>query len=491
MVIAATLALPLVLALPFPAISKLQVDGDVQAIRFADLDGDGDLDAALTLVRAAGSDLVREVRVFLRGAEGFGAEAAAGFAAGDDVLFADVADLDGDGKAEVLRVDVAGVSVFRLAAAGFAAPERLLEAPSFFRAAASTRLDFAPVARDLDGDGRCDLLLPGREGHLFFRARPDGSLDGPQLLARRSRRGVSHGQNVHFRMTSRLAVPALADWEGDGVPDLLLAFDDQVARVALRPGAPLAPPAPLLDLSALLGAGRVEGVGLAMNSGRFLDVDGDSRCDAVLTDRVARPSLLAGIATRTLLLLSSDLAQAGGPRPRQVIRNDGVTSPPRLCDLDRDGALDLIVTTVRTDLFSKLKESLLDLVHVTFLIYRFDREEERFDEEPVFSSTLSLPVERLLDVGAYGWVTFEADYDGDGRPDFASYGAREGKISVRRGARKGSWFSSAEIAFDEAAFFEAEAVLTGSFFGQDIDGDGRAEIVSLGRDQALILEVGK
>ncbi len=465
---------------------NLRVEGVAQAIRFEDVDGDGDRDALVSVVREAGSDLFRAVAVFRCDRKRFASQPDAILPIATDVLFVDAADLDGDGAVEVLTLDTEGLSASAFRETGFVAPRRIVGVPSFFRATVSASLPFVDVAKDIDFDGREDLLIPARDGYVFFRSTVKREFEGPHRLISESAHGVSRGQNEFFRMTSRLARPTPTDWDGDGVGDLVLAFEKELVRVVLgRSGAPLAPEV-VLDFTGLTESTASSG-GMVTNEGKLLDIDGDRRCDLLFSQRVARPSLMAGAVTRTVLLLAADLTKNTRPKPRQVIRTDGVTSPPRLFDLDRDGSLDLIITTVRTDALSKLKESMLNAVQVTFFVHRFEPERGRFTDEPVFSDSLTMPADRLLDVGAYGWVTFQPDFDGDGRPDFSTYDARRKMLVVRKGYAEDSWFSKSPIAYEQEPFLEAAVELTGSYFGQDIDGDGRAEILSCSGPRVVIV----
>jgi len=483
---------------------RLRVDGEAQAIRFADLDGDLDLDACIAVVKRTGPAPERSLQLFLRSEQGYPELPDAVIPVSDQVFWADLADLaepaesDGSGAARLLLLDPHGLNAVDCTSgrpglsdwadwADRAKP--VVQVESFFRGMRSDRLLFADIARDLDLDGRLDLLLPGREGYVFYRGRPDGGFQPGQLLESAREHGIRKNQSVFFSATSRLPRPTPVDWEGDGVGDLLLAYDRKLTRIRLAAGESPGPAEELLDLARLLDPSGAAGDGLGQTTGRILDIDGRPGCELLLTQRVARPNLMAGVATRTMLYHLEDLDRSGASKPRQVIRTDGVTSPPRLFDLDLDGALDLIVTTVRTDLMTRLRESLLSTAQVTIFVYRFERDERRFGAEPIFSESLAMPADRLLDVGAYGWVTFQADYDGDGRPDFASYDAEQGRLRVRRGTARSSWFRDVPIAYEDDSLFEIEVLLNGPFFGQDLDGDGRAEIISCAGDLALIVEL--
>lgn len=474
-----------------PTIWTLRVPGNVLEIRLADVDGDGDRDALVSVLRDEGVTLRREVHLFPRLSGGYGERAARVLDVPAEVVFLDAADLDGDGAAEILLLDPQGLSRCSLAGEGFSAPQRIVELQSFFRLADRSSVPFVDLAKDVDYDGRLDLLLPARDGYVFYRGQADGAPGQPHAVPAGNGHSIGKGRNIFYRVRSRLARPTPTDWDGDGEGDLVLAFEEQLTRWILgRSGTPRRG-RQTIDLGPLMDAGSGGQGGLAMSSGKLMDVDGDRRCDLLLTRRLARPGLMAGVVTQSFLLLSKDLLHPSGPKPRQAIRTNGVTSPPRLFDLDGDGALDLILTTLRTDLLTKLRESLLEKVQVTFFVYRFDREQQRFGDEPIFSESLAMPAELLLEVGAYGWVTFKADYDGDGRPDLALYDADQEVLSIRRGIEKKGWFSDQPIAFEDDPFRRVRLSLSRPFFGEDIDGDGTWEIVSCRERDVVIVDLAR
>lgn len=473
---------------PAAKVTELAAAGRVADLRFGDVDGDGRADALLTVVSGSGSALQRQIQVHLQGPAGFSRAANGMLTAARDVLFADVADVEGDSALELLTVDTQGVNASSWRGGVLTAPRRLLEIPSFFRAMSTAELAFVAVAKDLDFDGRKDLLIPGRDGYALFRRLESGGFAGPFPIESEPRHGVRYGENAFFRLTARLARPSSADWDGDGVGDLLLAFEQKLLRIVLGPSGAPGPASLLLDLDQLLGATAGEKDGLVLTAGQLRDVDEDGRCDLLLTRKVAKPSLLAGVATRTLLFLSSDLGKGAAPKPRQAIVTEGLASEPRLIDFDRNGALDLVVTAVRTDALTKLKETVLDAVTVTFFIYPFLRDEQRFAAEPMFSDSLALPAERLVGVGADGYLALDGDFDGDGRPDYARYDATKRELVVRRGYEDDGFFSSTPIAFQDEPFARSAIELPGKLRAVDVDADGRAEIVSFGDGKAIIVE---
>ncbi|MBK6939537.1 MAG: VCBS repeat-containing protein [Planctomycetes bacterium] len=470
------------------AAAELVLDGAARAVHFADVDGDGDTDALVVTSREVDGRPERGVHVFLRTESGLSTSAARSVDVPRGVLFMDLADLDGDARVELLLVDPTGLIAVDLESDATDLT-RVLSVESFFRAASSPLLPQLEVARDFDRDGILDVLLPSTAGYAYHRGKRGGEFEAPVAIAADARHGVRSGENVFFRATARLARASAIDWEGDGVGDLVLAFEEKMMRVVLAPGIAPAAATLLLDLTRVLAQEDQDAQGLVQTAATLRDVDRDGACDLLLTRRAARTNLLAGMNTRTLLFLAADLRTNGGVKPRQAIRTEGLSTRPIFADFDRDGADDLVLCMVKADALSKLKEQILDQADVTMLVFPFDRDEHRFASEPIASESLVMPTSALLEFGAAAYVTFTADYDADGRPDFASYDARSKRLTVRRCISEDGLFSSTPIAFDDDPYFETTIDLPGPFDGVDTNGDGKPEIVSCGGARALIVEV--
>lgn len=464
------------------------IPGEARSLHFADVDGDGDLDALLVASREIDGRPRRSVHVFERTESGLPSQPTREIDVPNAALFMDLADLDGDGSTELLLVDQAGLVALGCGA-NAADPERVIAVESFFRSASSPSLPELEVASDFDRDGSVDVLLPSRAGYAYCRGNGKGAFEAAVPIDAATRHGVRSGENVDFRATARLARASAIDWEGDGVGDLVLAFEEKLMRVVLAAGKAPSATALLLDLTNVLAQEDKDAQGLVQTAATLHDIDHDGACDLVLTRRAARTNLLAGMNTRTLLFLAADLNGRDDVKPRQAIRTEGLSTRPIFTDFDRDGADDLVLCTVKADALSKLKEQILDQADVTLLVFPFDRDEQRFASEPIASESLVMPSSALLASGAAAYVTFTADYDGDGRPDFAAYDARAKRLSVRRGIEESGLFSSTPIAFDDDPCFEATVELPGPFHGVDADGDGKPEIVSCGGSRAVIVEV--
>ncbi|MBK8100699.1 MAG: VCBS repeat-containing protein [Planctomycetes bacterium] len=209
----------------------------------ADLDADGDPDllvirgSNLGLIRNPGNRTLPAVTTLVPAFFGLG-----------------VGDLDGDGAADLIFGDVA---TSRLQCWLRASPETA-DVALFQGIRSPVRYDqgeHAPVAGDVDGDGRTDILLPSTVGlvvqHALGFGRWRSTITAP---------AAAPGAIEHYR---------LADLDGDGDLDLVVASGSSV-RVLTNDGSGDFDPAAL----ATEPGGPADGLRLA-------DLDGDENVDLV------------------------------------------------------------------------------------------------------------------------------------------------------------------------------------------------------------------
>lgn len=203
-------------------VASLAPEQPVAAYRCVDLDGDGRSELVLV-----GDDGKLTAWTLEEGK----LRARASLALPDpDACLCAFEDLDGKPGAEVVVAHRGGVIVFALRDDSFGSGQ-VVEKRAAFRLRTG-RPELSPFVRDLNGDGRADLVLPGaRENEVWLRD-PGDPLTFTRALSVPSDAGIVHTSRavgLHQEMASRISVPPLdtADLNGDGRLDLRLEADSR------------------------------------------------------------------------------------------------------------------------------------------------------------------------------------------------------------------------------------------------------------------------
>jgi hypothetical protein len=293
---------------------------DQSSPTFADIDGDGDLDAFV-------GDYTGETRFFAN----TGTAIAPSFAAGSFFPFglAQVAmnsspafaDLDGDGDLDAFVGERGGKTIYfantgTANAPAFAAPNPI--GPTDVGALAS------PAFADLDADGDLDGFVGHFLGNSFFFANT-GTVNAPAFAV---------GTTPSFGLSDvgDEASPAFADIDADGDLD---AFVGQVVNTVVffaNVGTASAP---------AFGTPTGNPFGLALVGGRqrpaFADIDADGDIDAFTGTGGGTTKFFRNTGTATAPAFAASSPNAFG------LADVGANASPAFVDLDGDGDLDAFV----------------------------------------------------------------------------------------------------------------------------------------------------
>jgi hypothetical protein len=185
--------------------------GTPYTIACVDLDGDGKPDVVTATDSGTAISVLRNTSTV--GNITFASHV--DFATGSRPLFVTTADLDADGKQDILVANYGGrsVSVFRnISTAGSFTTNSL--AARFDIATATGGSTQVPSVADMNGDGRPDLIVESQsqDGVMIYPNIGTGALSAG-----------SFGSAIILNAGSNPIINAIADLDGDGKPDLIVA----------------------------------------------------------------------------------------------------------------------------------------------------------------------------------------------------------------------------------------------------------------------------
>ncbi len=479
------------------AASALVLPASPRAVAVGDVDADGTAEIALLLVyprwgsesefkQVEGAMEVtvvpaiqdrRELHVYDVGKDGALEPAANPLTIGREVLAlgADgalgpvLALTDGGPARVIVHADAAGTSTIRV--------QRFAELPTVL-AGADTVFADAVIARDIDGDGSPEAIVPTARG--LTPVRLDGTfMPAIEALDRRVRSGSS--SSLEF------ALPELRDVDRDGTLDLL-AFDARRERARWQRGQGSSFAVPVdWNLETLLAERYQKDSDEADTPwlAGVLDMDGDGTLEAAVATFQDTGDGVGGFL-RTLRALPATIAFHGlgadgkvAAEPERTLQSEGffwVGGLPEsavgpFADLDGDGVAELVTLTARIGVvgLARAAASGVARAEVTPRVYRLGAK----GYEPVPNAVA--PFDFRFDVGGGELTRFASipgDLDGDERADFVI--VDKTKVLVHRG------LAGARFEEDPSITLSLEKPLR-SWFGavfRDIDGDGALDLIA-------------
>ncbi len=358
------------------------------------------------------------------------------------------------GPAHLFLAGPRGVAVHRAGDDGGFGPEPVAQA---LRARLALRTGVpveAPLAQDVDGDGRTDLVVPAAGTLELWSQRPPEPDAGEVRFARAAAVQVpiassrsTDNEALSDELTSAFTIPTLRreDLNGDGRLDLVVHDGQRRAFHLLRAdGAIPREPDVVLDLAIFRdttpGAEIVPGrtlAGLDRALYERVDLDADGIPDHVIAHR------------RKVWVFRGSTA---GPRfetPSSVLKTADDVTALALLDLDADGRADLVLVRIQVPTVATLLRGLVGEweVEITAAAYRAAGERD-FEATPTWRSDLRLRVPAILSIlrdpdailqrfegaGRKLRANIEGDFDGDGHADIALVSEDGARLEVWMGA---------------------------------------------------------
>ena len=353
-----------------------------------------------------------------------------------------VADWDGDGYHEFL-VLVDGKALHRVVLA-----EEVLQlsAPLAEGLDGTPPLGIRPASfvRDLDANGHPDLIVPRADRALIWHGTPEGLVRGPevgglvQLALEAGDR--EDGLLSKYTRTVTLPEPDTADVSGDGTPDLLIRFGDQVRQyLASDQGFPAQPSVEVeLDQfreefdQSKIDLGNLTKLLKYIVVDEWADLNGDGALDLLV--------LSAG----KVRIFLGDASGVSLERSKRPVKLDGNIFYAKVAEISGDGVPDLVLVGVEDLGLADLAISVITSFKMRFDFYVFrGRGDGSFHPRVYKEKTVVLEGGRLLSLiednkeqlaAMRESIVRIADIDGSGTSDDLIMLGADGRLGVWRNA---------------------------------------------------------
>jgi len=366
-------------------------------------------------------------------------------------------------------------------------PEKIATAPKLPFYPDDRRIAVLDAAADVDADGDDELILPTGDGYAIVDVEKKAK-DDEEAAVRIVDTGTKHyltaGAHRFFSLNWHIPRILVADWDGDGIPDLIAGRGRNVLLYLQREDGSFLAERRRVDLLV------PEPWAKESSTFKLADVDGDGRIDLLLTRTPTSVKVMGEFSSEHSLFLNPRIFS---PRteghlltpPADHLRTGGTSINPTLFDFEGDGDLDLLVSSLKIDLGSQIRRD----VSAEYSLFLFDAETKRFKSSSLFDVTRTYPWERLQR-GTTGPVCFfDGDFDGDNLLDLVNI-ADDGHLTILTGETgSGLWATKYDFTEEEdgKALFRAKASVTSDVIIRDLNRDGASDLVAYRGDKVFVI----
>lgn len=296
---------------------------------------------------------------------------------GPDVSFVDVAAIDG--RDRLITYEPGRIRALDLESG--TSPE-LVAVTSSFHPPHEGPIPHVDVTRDVNGDGRDDLVVPAADGFRVFVQTGDGAFADPVTVGPPAELARIYGADGYrFDPWSESRIHEI-DLDGDGRRDLAFWNGDRFEVRRQNQRGLFSSEVETFTTDVTFDSDDLSWLAAGDMRGRVLDaltdVNGDGVADLVIASLRGRRLADRRSAVEVYFgARSPDGGIAFGSSPDTVIGTDGVQLGIQRHDLDRDGQLDMMVTTIGTQLlrgtlFRRFAGFMGGEVHLQLELFRMD-----------------------------------------------------------------------------------------------------------------------
>jgi hypothetical protein len=277
---------------------------------------------------------------------------------------------------------------------------------------------------DLDDDGRDDPVFCGARG---FHT-PAGLVP----LVPHAKLKILH--NEAFSVEYRIPVPVAGNWSGKERELVLLHDDALIAFSGTREIDRIPIPLPTRGKEAAT---------IRRNHVFVRDVDGDRRLDLLVVMARGKTQFMSKFEAAARLFPGGrvyDHEKRGFFRPSSFIKVSGMLMQPSLVDLDADGDLDLVLSTIDISLLAMATGTAPGTYH----LFRYGK--EGYQRRPAWTYRGPVPLSAFTE-NPEPPVRFLPDFDRDGRPEALAVGR---VVRLWEANDKGAFEPGVELELGEA-----------------------------------------
>ena len=413
---------------------NLEVEGEIHNYLTGDFNGDQAIDVAI-IYSPAGDANIRYIGLHMQ-------KGAAGFSSGTDYLITlpptavqvNAADIDKDGRSEIVFIDADGVSVFKLTpTAGIAGPIRLIRLSTLYSFPLFHGIVTDAFIYDLVASPGLEIIVPSPKGYSVFERGDDGNYQilnqlSMPVFCQNAERSFSNFSGLGAAgINIGLASVTAADGNLDGRPDLYFLWDRKVCGY-FQDSTGNFPQTSDFELNLF-----PENIDAFVQS-RLVDYNGDKRPDVACT--FSSGGIIS--AETKIRFYPADLKGRIGPKLDKEISLSDSHCNLILNDYNHDGRGELVVPAIELGAIAATKMLLMKKADLHLLIYPLnngfpeDEPAQRINYEFRFDFNQPVPTKEIT-------LDWTADYNGDGLMDLA-FSPGSGRIQFFWG-RNGEFLS--------------------------------------------------
>jgi len=341
-----------------------------------------------------------------------------------EVLFVDVANIGG--RDRLILYERGRLSWFD---PDLAAQHLLVEVRSIYNAPLRGKIPHVDVTRDLNGDGRDDLVVPDFDGYSVFVQLSEGAFADPVKIGPSAEMGMTVESQPWYQARPFHEL----DYNRDGRSDLVFWNEDhfkiyrQDEHGLFASVASTSTPAVAFDTDGLYSISFAGGNNGENNKQKVLhslrDLNGDDVADLVTLS--LEGGSLFGMQSAYEVHFGQSIVDGVTVFPAEAdtaIRSDGIQFEMKQQDFDNDGQIDIMVTSFEFGIATIIRALLMGSTTLDLEFYRM--EDSVYPDKP--NVTRKITAEFDFSTGeAFFPSVLITDLNGDGHADLLVQENRE------------------------------------------------------------------